>query len=185
MRTTLMVRGAALLWICTCASPASASAQENPFSAHNRWMYAGVKVMLLRSAEKMPEEHYNFKPTDVVRSFGQIIGHAADAQYRFCAIALGEKIPALAIEKTKTSKADLIAALKDAFAYCDRAYDTLTDTSGAQMLKLGTHDMPKLGVLTVNNLHSTEHYGNLVTYMRMKNIVPPTSEPGFNVAPPK
>jgi uncharacterized damage-inducible protein DinB len=148
-------------------------------------MYAGVKVMLLRSAEKMPEEHYSFKPTEVVRSFGQIVGHAADAQYRFCAIALGEKIPALAIEKTQTSKADLIAALKDAFAYCDRAYDAMTDASGAQTLKLGTHDMPKLGMLNVNNLHSTEHYGNLVTYMRMKNIVPPTSEPGFTVEPPK
>ena len=61
----------------------------------------------------------------------------------------------------------------------------MTDASGAQTLKLGTHDMPKLGMLNVNNLHSTEHYGNLVTYMRMKNIVPPTSEPGFTVEPPK
>lgn len=172
------------LLACALAAPAGAAAQDNPFSDHARYMYAGTKVMLLRSAEKMPEEHYSFKPAEVVRSFGQIIGHAADSQYRFCSVVLGEKMPAPIIEKTKTSKADLIAALKDALAYCDRAYDTMTDSAAIQLVKLG-HEMSKLGWLTVNNLHNAEHYGNLATYMRMKNIVPPTSEPGFNVAPPR
>ena len=79
----------------------------------------------------------------------------------------------------------LIAALKEALAYCDRAYDSLTDVTAAQMVKLGPNEMPKLGLLQINVIHSTEHYGNLVTYMRMKNIVPPSSEPGFNVVPPK
>jgi uncharacterized damage-inducible protein DinB len=115
-----------------------------------------------------------------VRSFGQIIGHVADAQYLFCSIVFGEKNPAPKVEQTKTSKADLTAALKGALAYCDRAYDVMTDVSGGQMVKLFGSDTPKLGVLTVNSLHSVEHYGNLVTYMRLKNIVPPTSEPGFN-----
>lgn len=184
MSTALMMRRAALLLSCALAAPAIASAQENPFSTHARYMYAGTKMMLLRSAEKMPEEHFSFKPTDAGRSFGQIIGHAADSQYRFCSAVLGEKMPATSIEKTITSKADLIAALKDALAYCDRAYDGMTDSSGTQMVKLG-HEMPKLGWLTVNNLHNAEHYGNLATYMRMKNVVPPTSEPGFTVQPPK
>jgi len=159
---------------------AAAAAQANPFSAFNKDIYGGVKGILLRSAEKMPEENYNFKPTDAVRSFGQIIGHVADSQYYFCSLALGEKNPAPKIAQTKTSKADLIAALKDAFAYCDKAYDQMTDASGTQMVKLfgDAADTPKLGVLTVNNMHAVEHYGNLVTYMRLKNIVPPTSEPG-------
>jgi hypothetical protein len=52
----------------------------------------------------------------------------------------------------------------------------MTDASGAQMVKLFGGDTPKLDVLTVNNMHNMEHYGNMVTYMRMKNIVPPTSE---------
>jgi uncharacterized damage-inducible protein DinB len=123
------------------------------------------------------EENYNFKPTEAVRTFGQIVGHVADAQYLYCSIELGEKNPDPKIEHNKTSKADLIAALKDAFAYCDKAYNGMTDASATQLVKLFDNDTPKLDVMTVNIIHSMEHYGNLVTYMRLKNIVPPTSEP--------
>jgi len=150
--------------------------QENPLTTWNKTAYARVKGILARSAEKMPEENYSFKPVDTVRSYGQIIGHLADAQYLFCSVALGEKNPALDIEHTKTSKADLIAALNTAFAYCDKAYDTMTDTSAAQIIKLFGNDAPRLSALTVNNMHDLEHYGNLATYMRIKNIVPPSSE---------
>jgi uncharacterized damage-inducible protein DinB len=152
-------------------------AQDNPLSAWTKLAHNRVDDLLLRSAEKVPEENYSFKPTDAVRSYGQILGHVADAQYLFCSIALGEKNPAPNIEKSKTSKADLIAALKDAFAYCDKAYDGMTDASAAQMVKLFGNDAPRLAALTVNNMHNMEHYGNLVTYMRLKNIVPPSSEP--------
>jgi uncharacterized damage-inducible protein DinB len=151
-------------------------AQPNPFSTFNKFAYARVKTILVSSAEKMPEENYNFKPTDAVRSYGQIVGHVADSQYMFCSVALGEKNPGLKIEQTKTSKADIVAALKDAVAYCDKVYDSMTDASGSQMVKLFDMDLPKLGVLNINNMHDMEHYGNLVTYMRLKNIVPPTSE---------
>jgi uncharacterized damage-inducible protein DinB len=179
------------LLICLLALPAAALAQDNPnpFSTFNKIAYARVKDILLRSAEKMPEENYKFKPTEAVRSYGQIIGHLADAQYTFCSIALGEKNPAPNIEKTKTSKADLIAALKEGIAYCDKAYDGMTDASGAQMVPLFGTTMPKLGALSINNMHNMEHYGNLVTYMRLKNIVPPSSEapaaPPQPATPPK
>jgi uncharacterized damage-inducible protein DinB len=164
----------------------AAPAQENPLSTWNKMAYGRVKDILLRSAQKMPEENYSFKPTDTVRSYGQIIGHVADAQYLFCSIALGEKNPALDIEHTKTSKADLIAALSTAFAYCDKAYDGMTDASAVQMIKLFGNDAPRLSALTVNNMHNLEHYGNLATYMRMKNLVPPSSEqPPQAQAPPK
>jgi len=92
---------------------------------------------------------------------------------------------AAAVRLRRTSKADLIAVLKDAFAYCDKAYDGMTDASAARMVKLFGRDTPKLSLLSVINMHSAGHYGNLVTYMRLKNIVPPTSEPGFNPLPPK
>jgi uncharacterized damage-inducible protein DinB len=161
------------------APKAAVASQDNPLSAWNKSIYGGVKAILLRSAEKMPEENYNFKPTFVVRSFGQIIGHVADSQYAFCSIVRGEKNPRPQIEKTKTSKADLIAALKDAFAHCDKAYDSMTDASAVQMVKFMGGDTPKLGVLTTNNVHSIEHYGNLIIYMRLKNILPPTSEAEF------
>lgn len=167
-----------LVVIVSLLAPA-ALAQENPLSDWNRTTYTQVKRILLRSAEKMPEENYNFKPTEAVRSYGQIIGHVADSQYTFCSVALGEKNPLLKIEKTKTTKADLIAALKDAFAYCDKAYDSMTDKSGAETVNFFRGQTPKIGVLDINQMHTMEHYGNLVTYMRLKDIVPPTSEPGF------
>ena len=149
---------------------------ENPLSIWNKFAYARVKGILLKSAEKVSEENYSFRPVDTVRSYGQIIGHLADAQYMFCSMALGDKNPALDIEHTKTSKADLIAALNAAFAYCDKAYDSMTDASAVQTIKLFGNDAPRLSALTVNNMHDLEHYGNLATYMRMKNIVPPSSE---------
>jgi uncharacterized damage-inducible protein DinB len=165
-----------LLFICLVLAATVAAAQENPFSTFNRSAYTRIKGIMVASAEKMPEESYSFKPVDSVRSYGQLVGHLADAQYLFCSIALGEKNPGLKIEQTKTSKADLIAALKEAEAYCDKAYDTMTDAAGAQTVKLFGNDTPKLGVLVVNNMHNMEHYGNMVTYMRIKGIVPPTSE---------
>ena len=149
---------------------------ENPLSSWNKVAYARVKDMLMRSAQKMPEENYSFKPVDTVRNYGQIVGHLADAQYLFCSVALGEKNPGLEIEHTKTSKADLTAALNTAFAYCDKAYDTMTDATAVQIVKLFGSDAPRLSALTVNNMHNLEHYGNLATYMRIKGIVPPSSE---------
>ena len=159
---------------------AAVSAQEtSPLSAHNKGIYSGAKRILLRSAEKMPAESYSFKPVDSVRSYGEIIGHIADSQYAFCSAVRGEKNPALNIEKTKTAKADLIAALKESFVYCDKAYDGMTDASAVETVKFMHTDRPKHGVLSINLIHSIEHYGNLVTYMRMKDIVPPTSDPAF------
>jgi len=185
------------LLICLVAPAASALAQDaKPVAAapatapdrppaFNKMAYGFVKANLLRSAEKMPEENYGFKPADTVRSFGQIVGHVADSQYYFCSVALGEKNPGLKIEQTKTSKADLVASLKDAFAYCDKAYDGMTDASGSEMVKFFNQDMAKRDVLTGNAMHGVEHYGNLVVYLRMKNIVPPSSEPGMMPGPKK
>ena len=190
MQVNVIGRFLPALLICLSASNAVARAQENApvatvappanvLSAYNRMMFRGVKAILLRSAEKMPEENYSFKPAESVRTFGQIVGHVADSQYAFCSPVLGEKRASAEIEKTKTSKADLIAALKDAFAYCDKAYEGMTDSSAVEIVKHMGRDAPKLGTLTTNSVHTIEHYGNLVTYMRMKNIVPPTSEPEF------
>jgi uncharacterized damage-inducible protein DinB len=165
--------------LCLLALPAFSQEKQpsdNPFSAINKHGYERTKGTLLRSAEKMPEENYSFKPVDTVRSYGQIIGHLADAQYLFCSTASGEKSPDLKIEKTKTSKADLVAALKEGFAYCDKVYNSMTDAKATQTVKFFGTDVPKFAVLSVNIGHNMEHYGNLVTYMRIKGIVPPTSE---------
>ena len=165
--------------ICLLA-PSAAVAQDTSLSATTKLMYGVMKDQrLIASAEKMPAERYGFKPADGVRTYGQIIGHIADMQYTFCAVALGEKNPALRVEQTKTSKADLVAALKDAVTYCDRAYDAMTDATALEKVKLGPNEMPRVSLLTTNMAHASLHYGNLVTYMRMNGIVPPSSEPGF------
>lgn len=174
--------------LCLLALPVFSQekqSSDNPFSAINKRGYERTKGILLRSAEKMPEENYSFKPVETVRSYGQIIGHLADAQYLFCSTASGEKNPDLKIEKTKTSKADLVAALKEGFAHCDKVYDSMTDAAGTQMVKFFGNDVPKFAVLSINIGHNMEHYGNLVTYMRMKGIVPPTSEQQGAMPAPK
>ncbi len=163
--------------IIALAVSAAALAQENPLSSAVKMQYGMAKTNITRAAEKVPENLYTFRPTDEVRSFGQLVGHVANAQYSFCSMAKGEKSPAPGnIEKTKTSKADLVQALKDAFAYCDQVYDGMTDTAAMQTVKMFGRDTPKLATLTFNNMHDYEHYGNMVTYMRLKNIVPPSSE---------
>jgi uncharacterized damage-inducible protein DinB len=177
-----------LLTILSCLVALPALSQQpaaNPFSTINKRGYERTRGILLRSAEKMPEENYSFKPADSVRSFGEIVGHLADAQYFFCSTVSGEKNPDLKIEKTKTSKADLISALKEGFAYCDKVYDSMTDAAALQTVKFFGNDLPKYAVLSVSIGHNMEHYGNLVTYMRIKGIVPPTSEQQGNAPAPK
>lgn len=157
--------------------PMAALAQENanPLTSGEKGFYSMVSHSVIGAAEEMPDADYSFKPTPDVRSFGQIVGHVADAQYMFCSTALGEPNPKKEIEKSKTSKADLVAALKEAVAYCGKAYD-MTDAQAGAMTKFFGHEMPKLTVLTINSAHTDEHYGNMVTYLRIKGLVPPTSK---------
>lgn len=182
LRTVLLCVLAPAMAATAADDPLTASVkapQENVLVSDSMKLYEGVQKILLRSAELTPEEDYGFRPAESVRTFGQIVGHVADAQYLFCSAVVGEKSPRPGIEKSRTSKANLIKALKESFAYCDRAYDGMTDASAAQMVKFMGGEKPKLGVLSVNNVHTIEHYGNLVTYMRMRNLVPPTSDRAF------
>ena len=160
----------------------SAEAQTaNPLSAGAKRTYEIIKGYVTRAAEKAPEDVYAFKPTPDVRSFGQLVGHVADANFGFCAAAAGEKPPAggfeQPIEKGKSSKADLQKALADSFAYCDKIHAGMTDAAGAAVVKSFFGEMATLSVLEFNTHHDFEHYGNMVTYMRLKGIVPPSSEP--------
>jgi len=159
---------------CTTAS----QAQSNPLSTDVKADYVTVKDYFLRSAEKMPETSYSFKPTPDVRSFGQLVAHVADDQYNLCSPVKGETRHAAysEIEHTLTTKIDLVAALKKAFAYCDTAYDSLTDASAADIVKFGNRNKTKFEMLNWNLWHTWEHYGNAVTYLRLNNLIPPSSE---------
>ena len=112
-----------------------------------------------------------------MRSLGQLLGHIADAQFMMCAAAAGEKAPQSGIEKSMTSKAQLSKAIVDSNAYCDKVIAGLDDQKGMEIVQFFTGPTPRLNVLTFNIAHSYEHYGNLVTYMRIKGLVPPSSTP--------
>jgi len=146
-------------------------------SGYPKLVQTQVTSWIASAAEKMPEGEYAFRPDPAVRSFGEILGHIADANYLFCSSVLGESNPSPNIEKTKTTKAELTSALRDAFAYCNRAYSALTDENAHETVKAFGQERNRLGVLWFNASHNLEHYGNVVVYMRTKGIVPPSSEP--------
>ncbi len=163
--------------VAVLAQAPTATTPANPISESEKRVFAMLSATVIAAAEKMPEENYAFKPTPEVRSFGQLVGHLADSQSFFCSKVAGET-KSSEVEKGKTDKADLVAALRDATAYCNKTYAAMTDAKGSQMMKLMGFDMAKLTVLAANFAHTYEHYGNMVTYMRLKGIVPPSSEKG-------
>jgi len=154
---------------------AGAVQAQNPLSAELKRFYEGSKNNLMRSAELVSEADYSFKPAPTVRTFGEEIAHAAEFQMVFCGGAKGETPANPAAGKT--SKADLIAALKASSDYCDAVYDSMTDATLPQMVKMFGRDFSKQGALYLNVIHNNETYGTMVPYMRIKNLVPPSSQP--------
>lgn len=141
-----------------------------------KFLHDVVRRNILRSAEKMPEGQFAFRPALEVHSFGQLPGHIADAQYLFCPAVLGKPSPEPGIEETRTSKAGLLQALNEGFAYCDAAFGGLTDDVLARTAQFLGREQAKPAVLSFNTAQNNEHYGNVVTYLRRKGIVPPSSE---------
>ncbi|HEY0153428.1 MAG TPA: DinB family protein [Longimicrobium sp.] len=145
-------------------------------STHTKVLHFGVRAVVLRAAELMPESGYSFRPVATVRTFGQLVGHIADSQYLFCSGALGEQEPAHRVEQTVTTKAGLIAALRQAYGYCDRAYGMLNDANAAQIVSSRGVPTARMNALGSNEVHTTLHYGNIVTYLRMNGITPPSTD---------
>jgi uncharacterized damage-inducible protein DinB len=170
------------------AAPAPASTPQPPpptdIALNLKRQHAAIRKNLSASATKMAEADYAFRPQGVdpvVRTFGELLIHIANANYMYCSRALGETAKAGADEKAKMTKADTVKLLEDSLAYCDRAYDSLTGASAVEMLKVAgrnntTVEIARANPLINNLAHNNEHYGNLVTYMRAKGLVPPLSE---------
>ena len=156
------------------------SAQDqpaNPLIATSKAVFGIAKSDILGSVDKIPEDLWSFQPTKEVRTVGQLFAHVADGQYEFCGVAAEGAAVSKDIEKTAKTKSEIVAALKEAFAYCDAAYANLTDAKAAETVKFFGMTVTRLGAMDFNTAHTMEHYGNLVTYMRLKNIVPPSSTP--------
>jgi len=148
------------------ARVAVAAARANWIAAHN---------YIIRSAEQMSEANFAFKPVATVRTFAQIVAHVADDEMGWCAQILGEPMQQTQFEKTLTAKADVIRALRDAGTYCERAY-AITDAQAAAVTTIWGGRQSKVRGLMDNAAHDWEHYGNIVTYMRIKGLVPPSSQ---------
>jgi uncharacterized damage-inducible protein DinB len=179
MKRTLPILAMALLAAPALAqSPAAAPAGPalGPALSGLQMPYMRIKDILVRAAEKMPEESYGFKPTPEVKSFGEIVGHVADANAMLCGMALGEDAKAGDNEKTKTTKADLVKAVKDSYLICDKAF-AQPDAEAAKPLKMFGMETTRFAAIGLALGHDWEHYGNLVTYMRIRGLVPPSSEP--------
>jgi uncharacterized damage-inducible protein DinB len=167
------------LLIVPLPADAQTGTGSNPISQAIRNSWNGAKRNLTQSADLMSEADYAFRPVDQVRTFGQIVAHVAGANYVFCSAARGEKTPFSEdhFETTAKTKAEIVKALADSLAYCDVAYTALTDaTAGASItMPFGSGSGARAAALMNNTGHLIEHYGNLVTYFRIKGIVPPSS----------
>jgi uncharacterized damage-inducible protein DinB len=157
----------------------------NPLATYLKTAETTIQTNIAKSADKLAEADFAFRPAGIapeVRTFGQFLGHIANSSYFFCARAKGEPSPSkVDIEKTVTAKADLVKALQDAFAYCDTVYGGMTDAQLLEPMSVPgpnntTRQVTRAQVLIANLAHNNEHYGNLVTYLRAKGIVPPSSE---------
>ncbi len=172
----LMRISISLVVFAALSSAAFGQQDHSSTAASARSYQKNIGGYVQRAAEKVSDADYAFKATPEVRSLGQLIGHIADANNNYCAAAMGEANPNPGIEKSKTSKADLTAALKASLEYCGKAYEALTNENGNQMMKFRNAERSKLSLLMFNTIHMNEHYGNIVTYMRLKGMTPPSSE---------
>jgi len=162
------------------ALPASAQMNhgEDASLAAIRGLHEQVGGFITAAAEQMPEADYGFKPTPDVRSFGQLVGHIANATRMFCSSATGMQGGMAADAEKLATKAEIVAAVKDAFASCEPAYAMDAMKAGESMNFFG-QPHTRLSVLAFNMGHNYEHYGNIVTYMRLKGMVPPSSQGGM------
>jgi len=183
----LALLGTSLVLRAVAQQPGGQSQQAPPTVAGAvRNFYNGVKNNLIRSGEKMPEEFYGLRPgtQEEVRTFGQHLAHVANFNYLWCAQAKDEKNPnaGINLEKTSTTKEQFMKALRASYDYCDGAYNALTDANGSEVVTITQESgrqvqQTRMGLLMLNVAHNEELYGNIITTLRIKDIVPPSSEP--------
>lgn len=139
--------------------------------------YNNIKLNLTEMSQKMSDADYTFQPTKEVRTFGQLMGHTANAQFGACAAAKGVPNPNQGNDnEKKASKAEFVKALADSFAFCDDAFAALTDASAVELVKQGQNEVARGSILAGLIAHSNEEYGTAVPYMRLKGLVPPSTE---------
>jgi hypothetical protein len=150
--------------------------QGSPFPGELQGNYARIKANVIKAAEKMPPESYSFKPTPDIRSFARVVNHVTEAQMHICGASNGTASSDAKMPAETADKAAIVEALKASFAECDKAYAGLTDANVTELLSLGPAKRSRLSMLWGNVAHDNEQYATLSLYLRLKGIVPPSSE---------
>ena len=134
-----------------------------------------VKGYVTKAAAQVPDALYKYQPTKEVRTMGQLFGHIANASRMICGTASGMKSAATGDAEKLATKAEIQKALAEAFSECDHAFSMITAANANEPVTLLGQSHTRVGGMAFNNAHNFEHYGNIVTYMRMNNLVPPSS----------
>jgi uncharacterized damage-inducible protein DinB len=186
MKKSLLAGCGFLAALAMTAMPLAAQQAPPTVAAFVRQLYMGNQRNVVGSGNKMPEEFFGLRPGPQmeVRTFGQHLLHIATFNFLWCSQAKGEKNPneGHSLEKELTAKADIMKVVSDSFAYCDGAYNALTDANGGEVITITQENgqvqqRPRMGLLILNVVHNNEVYGSMVTTMRIKSIVPSSSEP--------
>jgi uncharacterized damage-inducible protein DinB len=142
--------------------------------------YLRIKMNIMDQAERMPEADYHFRPTDQVRSYGELIGHVTNSQFSMCAVLKGVPNPNQGINnELKETKAEWVKAVAASFAFCDDAFSSLTEKSVLEYVKEREGYITRGGTISHFIAHGNDVYGYVAVYMRLKGLVPPTTERGM------
>jgi hypothetical protein len=180
MKRLVSVVGAALFAVApVLAQGPGPAGQPVGLAAGLQASYARIKGLIIASADKVSDADYGFKPTQEIRNYGQLWGHVANFHYGTCAQVKGVANPNQGnnLETSATTKAAVVKALADSFAFCDDAFSALTDISVAEMIT-GGRGAPRPKGIVLNQIleHDNEMYGIGTVYQRLKGIVPPSTE---------
>lgn len=169
---------AAVLTASVASAQAPAGGQKIDLATSLQRAYAGIKLNLTEAADKLADADYQYRPSPDIRPYGGQFAHTAQAQFGTCAVAKGEANPIQGqdLEKTKTTKADVVKVLADSFAYCDPVFAALTAGSAIEMVRQGQNEIARGAALANLIAHSNEEYGVITVYLRTKAIVPPSTE---------
>jgi len=156
----------------------SAQSGQDTTIASIRGVHNAVKGFVTKAAAQVPEDKYKYQPTKEVRTMGQLFGHVANASRMFCAAASGMPAGNAGDAEKLATKAEIVKALNDAMSFCDHAMTMITPANANEVIEVIGQKHSRLGALALNNAHNYEHYGNIVTYMRINGLVPPSSGGG-------
>ena len=156
----------------------TASPEANPVSNGLRRLVETESRNTVGAAEAMPADKYSFRPTPPQITFGHLVAHMADANYRFCSMISGAEIPKDASPKDTEPKDTLVAALKASFAFCTQSLAKVDDTKlGEQVPFFGGRLASRGGIMIIFAEDYGDHYATASNYLRLNGLLPPTAQP--------